>query len=108
VDTLKVIGGFWNFSSGPANDVSNQYAAMPSLHTAWAAWSAAAVSSLGRRWWVKALPFLYPAATIFTIVVTANHYFGDIIAGLLLLGVSFVAARWLTREIDRRHAAAAL
>jgi membrane-associated phospholipid phosphatase len=103
VDTLKVIGGFWNFSSGPANDVSNQYAAMPSLHTAWAMWAAAAVSALQKRWWAKALPFLYPAATIFAIVVTANHYFGDVIAGLLLLGVAFLAAKWITKEVDRRH-----
>lgn len=104
VDTLKVIGGFWNFSSGPANDVSNQYAAMPSLHTAWAVWSAAAVSSLLKRWWARVLPFLYPAMTIFTIVVTANHYFGDVIAGLILLGVSYLLARRITRASDRRHA----
>lgn len=104
VDTLKVVGGLWNFSSGPANDVSNQYAAMPSLHTAWATWAAAVVSSLARRWWTKALPFLYPLATIFAIIVTANHYFGDVIAGLALLGVSFLAARWIGRGAGRRRA----
>ncbi|MBV9659660.1 MAG: phosphatase PAP2 family protein [Acidimicrobiales bacterium] len=97
VDTLKVVGGFWNFSQGPANDVSNQYAAMPSLHTAWAVWSAAAVSSLARRWWTKILPFLYPAATIFTIVVTGNHYFGDVIAGLVLLAAAFLVAGRMDR-----------
>ena len=35
VDTLRVYGGLWSFESGPVAQVSNQYAAMPSLHFAW-------------------------------------------------------------------------
>jgi hypothetical protein len=102
VDTLRVVGGLWNFNSGPVNDVSNQYAAMPSLHTAWSTWCAAVAFSLIRPWWGKALVLLYPAVTIFAIVVTANHYFADAIAGLLLLGVSYLLAQALTRGLDRR------
>jgi hypothetical protein len=101
VDTLKVIGGLWNFSSGAVNDVSNQYAAMPSLHTAWSAWCAAAVFPLVRPWWGKALLVCYPLATVFVIVVTANHYFADAIAGLLVLGVSYLLAHYLTPRFDR-------
>ncbi len=100
VDTLKVYGGLWNFSSGAVSDVSNQYAAMPSLHTAWSAWCAAVVISLVRPWWAKVLALLYPAFTIFCIIVTGNHYFADAAAGLLLLGVSYVVARSLTRTMD--------
>lgn len=102
VDTLKVIGGLWNFSSGPVNDISDQYAAMPSLHTTWATWCAFAVFPVIRSRLVRPLVFLFPAATIFTIVVTANHYFGDVIAGLLLLAASYVLARLLTGWLDRR------
>lgn len=102
VDTLKVVGGLWNFSSGPITDVSNQYAAMPSLHTAWATWSAWALSSILHPKWAKVAVFLYPAFTIFAIVVTANHYYADAIAGLLLLGVSALISRPLTRALDRR------
>jgi hypothetical protein len=102
VDTLKVIGGLWNFSSGAVNDVSNQYAAMPSLHTSWSAWCALALIPLIRPWWGKVLVALYPLATIFCIVVTANHYFADVIAGLLLLGVSYFLARILTAAMDQR------
>ena len=98
VDTLKTIGGLWSFSSGPVNDVSNQFAAMPSLHTAWSAWCAAVVISLARPWWAKALALLYPAVTIFAIVITANHYFADAAAGLLLLGVSYLLAKPVTRR----------
>ena len=87
VDTLRVVGGLWSFSSGPVNDVSNQYAAMPSLHTTWSAWCALAVLPArsgrcgARSWWSS-----IPLATIFCIIVTANHYFADVVAGLLLLG----------------------
>jgi hypothetical protein len=100
VDTLRTVGGLWNFSNGPVNDISDQYAAMPSLHTAWAAWCAAALVPLIRPWWGKVVIVLYPVVTIFAVVVTANHFFGDIIAGLLDLGVSLLLARWLTRRLD--------
>ena len=49
-----------------------------------------------RPWWGKVLVVLYPLATIFCIIVTANHYFADVIAGLLLLGVSYLLALALT------------
>jgi hypothetical protein len=104
VDTLKVVGGLWNFSSGTVNDVSNQYAAMPSLHTAWSAWCALALIPLIRPLWGKALILLYPLATIFCIIVTANHYFADVAVGLLLLGVSYVLASVLTARFDRWYA----
>ncbi len=104
VDTLRVVGGLWSFSSGPVNDVSNQYAAMPSLHTTWSAWCALAVLPLVRPLWGKILVILYPLATIFCIIVTANHYFADVIAGLLLLGFSYLLALALTSSVDRWHA----
>lgn len=102
VDTLKVIGGLWNFSSGPVNDVSNQYAAMPSLHTAWSTWCAGAVFPVIRHRRARYLVFLYPALTVFAIVVTANHYFADAIAGLVLLAVSVAASGPLTKALDFR------
>jgi PAP2 superfamily len=101
VDTLKVVGGLWSFSSGPVSDVSNQYAAMPSLHTTWSAWCAVALIPLIRPWWGKVLVTLYPLTTIVCIVITANHYFADVIAGLLLLAVSYLLARLVTTGIDR-------
>jgi hypothetical protein len=107
VDTLQVVGGLWNFSSGPVNDVSNQYAAMPSLHTSWAAWCALVLIPLIRPWWGKVLVALYPLATIFCIIVTANHYIADVLAGLALLGVSYLLAVVVTGWLDRRHAARA-
>ncbi len=52
VDTLETIGGLWSFESGPMAQVSNQYAAMPSLHFAWSSWCALVhgARSSSRRW----------------------------------------------------------
>ena len=36
IDSLRDIGGLWSFDSGTMQALSNQYAAMPSLHFAWA------------------------------------------------------------------------
>ncbi|MGI8983112.1 MAG: phosphatase PAP2 family protein [Acidimicrobiales bacterium] len=87
VDTLGVFGGLWSFDSGPVAQVSNQYAAMPSLHFAWSAWSAFVLYPMLRRRWSRALVLSYPAATTFAIVVTANHFWLDAAGGALVLGV---------------------
>jgi hypothetical protein len=99
VDTLATIGGLWSFGSAPAATLSNQFAAFPSLHTAWSAWCALALASVVRPWWGRALLFVYPAVTVFCIVVTANHYFADAAAGLVVLGVAVVVARNVERRL---------
>jgi hypothetical protein len=100
VDTLRVVGGLWNFNSGPVNDVSNQYAAMPSLHTAWSLWCALVAMGLIRTRWAKPFVLLYPVLTVFAIVVTGNHYFADAAAGVVLLGISYILATVMTRSVD--------
>jgi hypothetical protein len=91
VDTLKVYGGLWSFESGPVAQVSNQYAAMPSLHFAWSAWSALVLYPMVTRRWLQVLVAFYPVATLFAIVVTANHFWLDAAGGALLLGVGAAA-----------------
>ena len=48
-----------------------------------------------RRWWARALLVLYPIATLFCIVVTANHYFLDAVGGLVCLGLGYVFGKAL-------------
>ena len=108
VDTLERDGGLWSFDSGTMQQVSNQYAAMPSLHTAWATWSALALWPLTRRRrWAQALLVLYPVATVFCIIVTANHFWIDGLGGLVTLAVGFACGRqldrWNQRRLDRKH-----
>ena len=85
VDTLKSYGALWSFDSGTVAKISNQYAAMPSLHFAWSTWSALVLVPALRSWWAKALAAVYPGLTLFAIVVTANHYFLDAAGGAVIL-----------------------
>lgn len=94
VDTLQSYGGLWSFDSGAMQKVSNQYAAMPSLHFAWSTWCAMVLVPTVRRRWLKALCASYPAWTLFAIVVTANHYWLDAADGVLILIVGFLAGTW--------------
>ncbi|MFP4513132.1 MAG: phosphatase PAP2 family protein [Acidimicrobiales bacterium] len=105
VDTLDVYGGLWSFSKGNMSRVSNQYAAMPSLHFAWSAWCAMAIWSLARHRWARALAGLYPLATLFAVVITANHFWLDAVGGALVLGIGWLlgtrVAAWNDRRIAR-------
>src|SRR6266705_1894329 len=80
---------------GPDSQV-NLYAAMPSLHVAWAAWCAAALvaATRGRR---RHLAWLYPAATTVVVLATANHFLADAAAGLAVTALGLLAARAATR-----------
>jgi hypothetical protein len=97
VDTLDQYPTFWTFNSGAMKSLSNQFAAMPSVHCAWALWCACALVPRLRRTWMKWAAALYPAMTVFVIVITANHYFLDAVGGFTILGVGYVFARVLTR-----------
>jgi len=87
IDSLADFGGLWSFSSGGMKSLSNQYAAMPSLHVAWATWCALAIWPLLRHRWSRGLFIAYPFVTLFAVVVTANHYWLDGLGGLLALAL---------------------
>ena len=94
VDTLVEYGGLWSFDSGTMQSVSNQYAAMPSLHFGWSLFCAVAVIPTLKRRWTKLLLAAYPAATLFAIVVTGNHYWIDALGGALILGIGYILGTW--------------
>jgi hypothetical protein len=102
VDTLKTIGGLWSFDSGAMNKVSNQYAAMPSLHFAWSTWSALVIAPAFKQRWARVLVYSYPFVTVFCIVVTANHYILDALGGAVVFGVGFGMALVVTRVVEAR------
>lgn len=102
VDTLARYGTLWSFDSGPVNHLSNQYAAMPSLHFAWALWCALALFPVLPQRRQRALALLYPALTLVVIVVTANHLFLDAVAGGSVLAVGFAVAAAAERPRRRQ------
>ena len=97
VDTLISYPTFWSFDSAALQAVSNQYAAMPSLHCGWAFWALWVFWPRVRSWWGKALAVAYPVATIYVVVITANHYLLDAMGGLVVFAVAYGIARAVTR-----------
>jgi hypothetical protein len=103
VDTLAEVGGLWSFDSGTVARISNQYAAMPSLHFAWSLWSALVLWQGVRRRWARALVASYPVLTLFAVVVTANHYWLDAAGGAAVLGAGAAIPAALARWQSPRH-----
>ena len=95
VDTLAEYGGLWSFDSGTMKQISNQYAAMPSLHFGWALWSSCMLWPAARQRWARALLVAYPVLTLFSILVTANHFWIDAAAGALVFGAGYLLAQKL-------------
>ena len=97
VDTLQKYPTPWSFDSGPAARVSNQFAAMPSVHIAWSTWCALALVPRLKNRARRILAASYPFITLTVIIVTANHYFLDAVGGLVILGAGWLIAGRFTR-----------
>lgn len=97
VDTLARYPTIWSFNSGGMQEISNQFAAMPSLHFGWSLFCAVALAPRVQRRWAQIAFALYPALTLFAIVVTGNHYWLDAVGGAVIFGVGYVVAHRFTR-----------
>jgi hypothetical protein len=86
VDTARVYGP--SVYGNPATDsLSNQFAAMPSLHFGWALMVAIGLIVATRSRWRWLWP-AHPLLTLLVIVGTANHYWLDSIVAAALLGLA--------------------
>lgn len=95
IDTVLVHHTWGSLASGNLAEVSNQYAAMPSMHIGWSTWCGITIAALAGPRWVKTLGVLYPVATLVVIVATANHFWLDAVGGLICLSFGFaVATLW--------------
>jgi PAP2 superfamily len=80
-----------------ASTLFNPYAAVPSMHVAFALMIGWPLARLSRRRIVKVLWLLYPFLMAFVIVATANHFIVDAMLGAVTAGLSAYGARWLGR-----------
>jgi PAP2 superfamily len=80
-----------------ASTLFNPYAAVPSMHVAFALMIGWPLARLSRRRVVKVLWVLYPFLMAFVIVATANHFIVDAMLGAVTAGLSAYGARWLGR-----------
>ncbi|MBM3684273.1 MAG: phosphatase PAP2 family protein [Actinobacteria bacterium] len=103
VDTMVTHPTLWSFSSDTMVAISNQYAAMPSLHIGWSIWCTAALLPLARRRRVRVALWAYPPLTLVSIVVTANHYWIDALGGVAV----FAVGRGVAELVRRRRSGSA-
>ncbi|MET7284774.1 bifunctional glycosyltransferase 87/phosphatase PAP2 family protein [Streptomyces sp. NPDC005573] len=89
VDTVHGVQDFSRPDYGVMTAVTNQYAAMPSLHFGWALWSAVVIVAVARGRWVRALGLVHPLCTVAAIVATANHWVLDAVGGAAVVGLGF-------------------
>jgi hypothetical protein len=96
-DVVSQSHGVFSWHSGALQQDADQFAAMPSLHVAWASWAALAVWRAARRRWVRALAVLHPVLTALVVLATGNHWLLDVLAGeaTFLLGVTLQRLLWL-------------
>lgn len=100
-DTVALLG----LDPAPHSDSAisyNRFAAMPSLHYAWALLVMVAAFRVGGVWF-KIGGFLYQAFMFVAIIATANHYVLDAVAGAILLMVALYANRWWNHYDDRMN-----
>jgi hypothetical protein len=99
VDTIARVQTFGAGGSHGITASENPFAAMPSLHVAWASWAAVSVWLVTRRVWLRVLATVHVVLTVFFIVATGNHFFVDAVGGGLVVGAGFAIAARLPRPV---------
>ncbi|MFF1413984.1 phosphatase PAP2 family protein [Streptomyces sp. NPDC058289] len=106
VDTVLVHHTWGSMASGNLKHMSNQYAAMPSMHIGWSLWCGLTIFAVASAPWARILGLLYPTATLIVIVSTANHFWLDAVGGMLCLAFGYAVSRaWygsLPHRLPRR------
>ncbi|MFD7322800.1 phosphatase PAP2 family protein [Streptomyces sp. NPDC059875] len=106
VDTMAQFSsyGWWGAEASAPRGMgamTNQYAAMPSLHVGWALWCGVMLWRYGRTPLLKALGVAYPLLTALIVMGTANHYFLDAVAGAAVMGLGLLLTAPALRLADR-------
>jgi hypothetical protein len=90
-----------NINDGLVGDLYNPYAAVPSMHAAYALVVGAALLQQGRHWLIRAAGLVYPMFVVFIVVATGNHFLFDIGVGALVDVLAGTAAIALLRAAHR-------
>ncbi|WP_406486837.1 bifunctional glycosyltransferase 87/phosphatase PAP2 family protein [Streptomyces sp. NBC_01563] len=89
IDTVHGVQDFAKPDYGSLTAMTNQYAAMPSLHFGWSLWCGVVVVMLAPKTWMKVLGLLHPLFTVSAIVATANHWVLDAVGGAAVVVLGF-------------------
>ncbi len=92
VDTIHSFAHI-NQDTGTVSPLINSYAAMPSMHVAFASIVGVTGAALARRTPLRVLWALYPLLITGVVIVTANHFWLDAVAGIMASALAVVMAR---------------
>jgi membrane-associated phospholipid phosphatase len=95
VDTLA--GEPVSHQTGIIAEFANPYAAMPSLHTAYALTVAVTGLLVCRSLFAKLIWTIYPVLVVYSIVATGNHFVLDAVAGAGVAGLALLGALAIAR-----------
>jgi len=106
IDTITKFSSV-NHDSAIAKVFINPYAAVPSMHCAFALMIGATGVAVCRHWWAKAWWAFWPILIAWVVIVTANHYWVDWALGWLVALAAFAIAkgalaRWKPEAWDWR------
>jgi PAP2 superfamily protein len=81
-----------DLNHGLISAIYNPYAAVPSMHVAYALIAGIAVVAFARQRALRLIAAVYPAFVLLVIVATGNHFFFDAVAGAAVAAVSAAIA----------------
>jgi membrane-associated phospholipid phosphatase len=88
----SVSHGTVNLNASTLHWLYNPYAAMPSMHVAYATLVGYSLARWGRRRWLRWLGGLYPLWVAVEVVATGNHFVLDVLAGAIVAAGALIAA----------------
>lgn len=97
--------GWWSGSASAPKGLgglTNQFAAMPSMHAGWALWVAITVFYLSQSRVMRTLSIVYALVTGIVIIGTGNHWMLDWLAGWVVVGASFMLVVRIRRVQGQR------
>lgn len=92
VDTLATVGGLWSYNGGVIEHIADPYAAMPSLHIAWATRCAVALALTVHRTCLRCLLAAYPLIAAATVLATGAHWLLDLVAAEAMFWIAWSIA----------------
>ena len=94
IDTINDFSGI-NHDSALAKSFINPYAAIPSMHCAFAVMIGGTGALVCRRWWSRAFWACWPLLILWVVIVTGNHYWIDAVLGWMVAITAAVVAHRL-------------
>jgi PAP2 superfamily len=99
VGILDTVSSHIDLNGGLVSALYNPYAAVPSVHIAYALIVAVSLLRYGRGPVVRGLALVYPPAVLLIVVATGNHFFFDAAAGALDAALAVAVAALLVRRV---------